>query len=179
MRTLPLILSLCLFAAPAFGQGPPPPPPEGEEPAPEERERFMERVRMMRMYALTEALELDEATAAKLFPYLREGDNRLEEFHKQKRDFRRQLRDMVKADTYDKAMATKLLRGITELEVAIATEHSKQVKGLAPMLSIEQQVKFVMTRQRFEQQVREMIRDEKRSRRDRKRDGRERRRGGE
>ncbi len=52
-------------------------------------------------------------------------------------------------------------------------------EGLAPMLSIEQQVKFVMTRQRFEQQVREMIRDEKRSRRDRKRDGRERRRGGE
>ncbi len=40
MRTLPLILSLCLFAAPAFGQGPPPPPPEGEEPAPEERVRF-------------------------------------------------------------------------------------------------------------------------------------------
>lgn len=164
MRPLTLILSLALLAASASAQEPPP-PPDGEEPAPEDRERFLERVRMMRMYALTEALELDEATAAKLFPYLREGDDRLEEFHLQKREFGKQLRAMVKADTYDEAVAKKLLRGVAELEVAIATEHGKQMKGLSSILSVEQQVKFAMTRQRFERQLREMIRDERRSRR--------------
>ena len=57
-----LVVILCLsFAAPA-GAEPPPPNDAGEE----EREAFMSRLRMMRMYAFTEALELDEPTAAKL-----------------------------------------------------------------------------------------------------------------
>ena len=161
MRRLPIILAALFFAAPAWSQPVHEPPPGEREPSDEERERMMDRVRLMRMYALTEALELDEAIAAKLFPYLREGDRAVEALHEQKRTFKKQLREMARADAYDEKAVVKLVRGISELDIAIAQEHAKQLQGLSRILDAEKQVKFLLVRGRFEGEVRDMIRQER------------------
>lgn len=174
MRLLIALTAALLFAVPAAAQPMEDPPPPGEEPSEEEREKMMERIRMMRMYALTEALELDEATATKLFPYLRKGDQAIEGLHHEKQTFKRQLRKMAQADEYDDQVVTKLTRGIAELDVAIAKERAEQLKGLTPILSAEQRVKFLLVRSRFESEVKEMMREERRRKRSQRR---ERRRG--
>jgi Spy/CpxP family protein refolding chaperone len=173
MRLILTLLAL-LIAAPAAAQPEDGPPPDREA-SQEDRDKMMDRVRMMRMYALTEALELDEATAAKLFPYLRQGDQAIERLHEEKRTFKKQLRDMAQSETYDDQVITKLIRGISELDIAIAKERSTQLQGLSKVLSSEQRVKFLLVRSRFEGEVREMMREERR----RTRGERRRRRGGE
>ena len=170
MRLFALILGALLLSSPAFAQPLDEPPPDEEEPSAPERERMHERVRMMRMYALTEALALDEATAAKLFPYLRKGDEAMEALHDQKRTFKQELRQMAKAEVYDDAAVKKAIAGISDVDVSIAQERSAQLRGLGAILSSEQQVKFLLVRARFEGEVRDMIRDErKRERGDRRR----------
>ncbi len=168
MRLLITILAL-LLAAPAAAQPHDGPPPDGPPPSAEEREKMLDRIRLMRMYALTEALELDEPTAAKLFPYLRQGDKAIEGLHEEQRTFKKQLRDMAQSGAYDDQVVTKLVRGISELDIAIAKERAKQVQGLGSILSSEQRVKFLLVRQRFEGEVREMLRDERRKRRSERR----------
>lgn len=162
MRLVLLTLTALLLSTPAWSQPVDEPPPGEPEPSEQERQKMMDRVRLMRMYALTEALELDEATAARLFPYLREGDRAIEGLHEQKRAFKMQLREMARTETYDDKAIVKLIRGVSELDVAIAQEQAKQVRGLSAILDAEKQVKFLLVRGRFEGEVREMIRDERR-----------------
>jgi Spy/CpxP family protein refolding chaperone len=170
--TILTALTLSTFAGVARAQPiDEPPPPDGEdEPSDEDRGRMMERVRMMRMYALTEALALDEATAAKLFPYLREGDEAMEALHEQKRGCMKELRAMTRAGTYDKKEVDRLVKALGDVDVALTKERSRQLEGLGRVLDPERQVKFLLVRNRFEGEVRDMIRQERhRERGDRRR----------
>jgi Spy/CpxP family protein refolding chaperone len=134
--------------------------PDGPPPGPE-RERMMERVRLLRMYVLTEALELDEATASKLFPYLRQTDEELRALQDQKREQRRAMQEMLRAEQYETKEVDRRIAALMDIESKIAAAQGKQVQGLKGIVSDEQRLKFVMVRGRFERQVREMLREER------------------
>jgi len=153
-----LVVILCLsFAAPA-GAEPPPPNDAGEE----EREAFMSRLRMMRMYAFTEALELDEPTATKLFPYLREGDAAIESTHRDIRGHRKALRELASEDSLKDSEIDAHITAISALEQRMTTLRAEQIDGLKGILSPQQRVRFILTHARIERELRSALRDRRR-----------------
>jgi hypothetical protein len=146
---------LCLaFAAPAAAETPPP-----NDASDEEREAFMSRLKMMRMYALTEALELDEATAARLFPYLREGDEAIGKAHREVRIHRKALRNLATEDSPKDADIDPHIAAIAKLEQVMTALRADQIDGLKGILSAEQRLRFVLTHARIERELRSALRD--------------------
>jgi len=157
--TTAVLMSL-LFVAPAWSD-------PGQDGAAGENRRaeMLEKIRIVRMYSLTEALELDEATAAKLFPYLRKHDGTLETLQQNKHKSHRALRKMVKDGNFDEAAAERHFAVILEADIEIAKTERLQLEGLKDILSTEQRVKFVTAKPSFERKIREIIREERRRRR--------------
>jgi hypothetical protein len=166
-----LLLAALLLPRPASAE-----PRAGGEQVPHEmRKEMLEKIRMVRMYSLTEALELDEATAARLFPYLRRDDSTLETLQQTKHKSHRALRAMVKSGDFEAKAADEHLAAISQTNIEIARTEAAQLKGLDRILSAEQRVKFVLAKVQFERRVREIMRDERhrkrRKRMERRQDG--------
>ena len=165
-------LALTAFALPAALAQEPPPPAEREQRGKEERERFQERLRLMRMIALTEALELDEATAAKLFPYLREGDEAQGAAHDELRAHRRALKEMAEQGVFEDKAIDEHIRAIGALERKMSVQRAEQVEGLRRILSPEQRLKFLLTRAHLERELRQALREHREGERRERREGR-------
>lgn len=82
MMRLLLVVLVLASAVPAFAQ---PAAPQ------DRREKIKQRVRALRAYTLTEQLELDEATAAKLFPALAKYDDEFDKLLLARADLQRRL----------------------------------------------------------------------------------------
>ncbi len=166
------VLALCAVTLPTASAQEPPPPPEQEHRTREERERFQDRLRLMRMIALTEALELDEATAAKLFPYLREGDEAQGVVQEQIREHRQALKAMAEQEVFEDKAIDEHIRAIGKAEQAMSGLRSEQVEGLKRILTPEQRLKFLLTRAHLERELREALREHSRGERRERRDER-------
>lgn len=169
MRALTTLLLITTLALPAVAvaQGPPP-----DEPDEEAREQVKERLRIIRVAALTEALELDERTATRLFPYLREGDARLEEIYQQRREHMKAMRRMVREEQIVEEEVDRRLGELAELEIEQARVQAEQLEGLKEILTAEQRIRYLLVRRQLDERVREVIREERLKRhRDRGRGG--------
>ena len=177
-RNLIVFLVACSLTLPVSAGAQPPPPEaaaKGKEPS-ESREALMERIRLVRMYAITEALDLDEATAAKLFPYLKDYDRKFRELHKSKREHQKALRVMVNEETYKDKKVTEHIRKLGDIEIEIAELRKEQTTGLDGILDSGQQAKFVMVQESLEHEIRKLIREHRREKRKERRGGEEGRR---
>lgn len=86
MRIL-LLLAILLSSIPAIAQ-----PARGGQPArADRREKIKQRVRALRAYTLIEQLDLDEATAAKLFPVLAKYDDEFDKLLAARAEIQRRL----------------------------------------------------------------------------------------
>ena len=174
LTTIVAALALTAFALPPALAQEPPPPDEKHPRSKEERERFQERLRLMRMIALTEALELDEATAAKLFPYLREGDEAQGAVHKEVREHRKALKAMAEQEVFEDKAIDEHIRAIGKLEQTMSELRAKQVEGLKRILTPEQRLKFLLTRSHLERELRQALREHRRGERSERRERRRR-----
>jgi Spy/CpxP family protein refolding chaperone len=84
MRALVIVLVM-LSTALATAQ------PAGKAPPPDRREKIKQKIRALRAYTLTDQLDLDEATAGKLFPLLAKYDDELDKLLAQRADVRGKL----------------------------------------------------------------------------------------
>lgn len=90
LKSAIILLALALAAGSAAAQPGPPPARTGARPA--DRDALKKRIRAMRVWYLTEELELDDATAARLFPVLATYDDQLEALEVEGARLRRELR---------------------------------------------------------------------------------------
>lgn len=149
------------------------PPDDRDDSEPDRRDELLDRVRIVRAAALAEALVLDEATAARLFPYLRDTDNAMEEIHLARREHQQALRRMAKDDAFPEAEVEAHISALGELDVRLAQARADQLAGLRPILTAEQRVKFIVVQKRLEREIRRMMLEERGRHRDG--EGRERR----
>ncbi len=70
MKRALIVLLVLLVGTPALAQ----PADKAADAQQQRRDKIKQRIRALRAYTLTEQLELDEATAAKLFPALAKYD---------------------------------------------------------------------------------------------------------
>jgi Spy/CpxP family protein refolding chaperone len=169
-RLTPILVALALLVpALAFAQDRDGPPPK------EDRAEIEQRIQMMRVFALTEALELDEATAVKLFPYLREGDASMRELHEKQRDAKRKLRKLVESADVDDATLDAIVGDIASIEIELTKARKTQFMGLKQILTPEQRGKFFVAQARFDREIRQRLREVRRERKGERRERRQRR----
>jgi len=135
-----------------FGQAPMMPPPGSEEKDPR---AIIEKVRI---YLLTEKLDLSEEQAVKFFPKLNDLRKVEEDFQKERMDIIAKLETQVQ----DKASEKDLLQTLNGFENLIKTKADKDKKireELRILLTPVQQAKFLIFQTKFEQEIRDMIRE--------------------
>ena len=158
---LALFLALALSAGTALAQGPPPPPDGGPPPGSPEWEEMMERIATVRIFKLTQALDLDEATAIKLAAYLKDRDAERMELNAQRGRTAREIKEFLDSGATDDARAQELLTSAIELETQVHDAERELILGLAGVLTPTQQLRFVLANREFDREIREMIRQQR------------------
>lgn len=144
----------------AMGQ-PLAPPPPGPPSAPEGR-RVIETIKIWKM---TEALNLDEDQAAKLFPKLAQLEASRREFHKRQRLLRDELTELLKQRPLRDEEIKARLDQLDRAEVDFRGHEQTIRGGLRSILSPEQQARLALFEDRFETEMRRVIQDLRQRRR--------------
>jgi Spy/CpxP family protein refolding chaperone len=158
-----LISSSWAQPGPQGGMMPPPGMMEGGGPGscddtcqPRDKDRKMlEAVRITRM---TEELQLTDKQIAQFFPRLKEMESGLREMRRDQQKFIRQLDSLLTAGAGERELKAKM----TQMENAEAGRH-QQMKAfrakLDGMLTVKQQAKMLVFNQKFDEEIRGMVRD--------------------
>ena len=140
---------------------------EGDEPLPpfEKREEIRKRIELIRMWKLTEELDLTEETGAKLFPILHTFDEKRRELHKERHtimnELRKALENVATSDEEIEAAMDKL----DENALAVSDLLRQQRQELKGVLSPRQQAKFVLFQREFHREIRKIIAEAREKRR--------------
>lgn len=147
---------------PRFSEGGPDAGPPGEDLSrlsPEQRrEQIRKRVELMRMLRLTQELNLDEETATKVFSRLRPIDQKRWKLIQERQRLQRELRDAGESEKSDDRKLQELMKSLSQNRQAMADLDQEEVQALKGLLTPQQQAKYLLFRERFEQEVRDRIR---------------------
>lgn len=162
-----LILAAGLLAAllpsPASAQPPDPPEPraitDGSEPEPRSarRERVRQRIRAMRAWYLTEELDLDDATATRLFPVLSKYDGKLAEVHQRGVELRRALRRAMSGRRPDQTSIDRLMDDLLTHYDNLYRVQRDRLVAVRRVMSPSQSARLVLILPRLDDAVRREI----------------------
>jgi len=150
----------------AHAAAPPPPaaakpalPPPGPPPrmGDEMRAKIEHRIKTMRAMFLTEALDLDEPTAKKLFAVLDRYDEKRKVLMAEREGLMRDLRKVSGKAT--DAEVDALIEKIGANRLAEEKLNLSVLADVKPVLTAEQRAKLVMALPRFYAKVRKLIRE--------------------
>jgi len=128
--------------------------PEGPPPV-EKRERIRERIETLRMWKMTKALDLDEATAARLFPLLNRYDKRR---FRIERAVRKDMTELKRAlDTRKMDELQEILQRLEDRHRELQRLNDEEREEIKRILTPEQQARYVLFQYRFKRELREMI----------------------
>ncbi|MBL9012549.1 MAG: hypothetical protein JNL83_00140 [Myxococcales bacterium] len=157
MRTL-LFLVAASLAAPAAAQPvdrvPADRVPVGAQQQPR-REAIKKKIRALRAYALTEELQLDEATAGRLFPVLSKYDDITDRLLVTRVDLSRRLRDA--AQLRDRRAVDRLIDEALANQKAFWDLEEKRVAELRKILTPEQTARILVVLPEFERKIQNQL----------------------
>jgi len=122
---------------------------------------MMERIATVRIFKLTQALDLDEQTAIKLAAYLKDKDAERMEINAQRGRTAREIKEFLDGGATEDARAQELLTSAIELETQVHDMERELILGLAGVLTPTQQLQFVLANREFDREIREMIRKQR------------------
>ncbi|NQU07684.1 MAG: hypothetical protein HQ583_03915 [Candidatus Abyssubacteria bacterium] len=148
-----IALSSVAVAQPRWGGG------QGWEGRPrnENRARMRERIHMMKMWKLTEVLELDEQTTAKLFPLMREFAVKQQELRAKRVEIVKQMRQELDKDAPDSAVFSPLIDEFKQNERAMVEARITRLDDMSKLLGDEQVAKVIALTPEFERQFRGLL----------------------
>jgi hypothetical protein len=123
------------------------------------RNEVMDQMRTMRMWKLTEALKLDQATAAKVFPVLAQYDEKGKAISKERWELARDVQDQVEAGKHDEAKLRKLIDHLQANQARRNALDEERFKALKTALTPLQQAKLLLLLPRIEDDFRHRIRE--------------------
>jgi Spy/CpxP family protein refolding chaperone len=146
-----------LLAGGAAGAQPRPTPPVSTSPAPGDhrtpdqlRKEVLERMRALRAWKIVEALKLDEATSARLFPILSRYDEREMAIAAERHVIMRDLREATEAAQPDDARLTATLNKLLANRAKQRALHDDRIKDVRKVLTPVQQAQLVLLLPRME-----------------------------
>ncbi len=117
-----------------------------------------EIIEKVRIYKLTEALDLTEEQTTKFFPHLKEMRKTEQEFQKQRLELIQKLRDLLKNNAPEQEIVN-VLNKFQEIHKKRITAQMKEIEDLRQILTPVQQAKFMIFQEDFEREIRELIRE--------------------
>ncbi len=139
-----LVLALTLPAGPGFSR-----PPE------ERLEKTWKRIETLRMWRLTQRLDLDEETASRLFPVINRYDKQRLAL---RRDMRRDMRELRKSvETAGEDKLRGIIEKLRERRMKLQEINEEEMEKLAGILSTRELAKFIIFRQDFDRELRKII----------------------
>jgi Spy/CpxP family protein refolding chaperone len=158
-----LLMSMLALAGAA---APSPPPRDGKGAADRkgssaERERLRDQIfdqmRAERMWRLTDALKLDEASAAKVFPLLSKYDDQERTLGHERGETYRDLREVTEAASPDAKSIDALVDKLLALRARRQALEAEKMKALRKVLTPVQMAKMMMLVPRIEDGFRQRI----------------------
>jgi Spy/CpxP family protein refolding chaperone len=158
------LLTALLLAGTVRAEGPRPPgqqPKQAERKAEKERlrEQIIDKLRAERMWKLTEALKLDEATAAKLFPLLAKFDDQERALGKERGPVARELRDALDAPTPDNNRINGLVEHLIGIRARRQALEAEKLAAVRKVLTAAQMGKLMLLAPKIDEGFRERIRE--------------------
>jgi Spy/CpxP family protein refolding chaperone len=141
-------------ASPAVGQ-PFTPPPAGSL-GPGEGRRLIETIRIWKM---TEALNLNEEQAVKLFPKMTQLEASRREFHNRQRLLREELAELLKQRPLRDQDIKMKLEELERIDAEFKGRERAVKNELRSILSVEQQARLALFEERFDMEMRRTIQD--------------------
>lgn len=118
-----------------------------------------EQIAMLRIWKMTEELELTENQAGKFFPRLRTDDKNIEELEMERQSIFRELhQEAMKGGMAEKDLNEKI-ENISAIEVIILKNRVDFIKNLDDLLSPDQRAKLMVFRHRFRDRMDIMMRE--------------------
>ncbi len=119
-----------------------------------------EKIEMMKMWKLTEHLDLSEDQAAKFFPRYKALEKELQEMDKSQRDLMKQIKEMMEEgkEVKDKEL-NRIVKKASEIEKQKIDKKWEFVESLGEVLTPEQKAKYIGFQIRFKHALRDAIRD--------------------
>lgn len=138
--------------------GPDGQPGRGGSAIPEEqREEIRKKIEAVRIWRLTEALQLDTSTSTKLAALLGSFDQQRRAIQHEQMEKMRTLRQALKAPKPDEATIKAALETLEKNHTAMDELKRKEMNSLKSILTIEQQARYVVFQLEFQREIRGMI----------------------
>ena len=146
-------LLFCPFEA-AFAQR-----PDGDICRPAKRKEVKQLVENMYIWKLTEALDLSEEQATKIFPRLNKARKEKEELAKEANELMRKLKDALEEKAAGEAETTlkETVAKLKDLRNAVKEKEEEEIKILEENLSVEQQAKLIIFQRTFRKRIGHMV----------------------
>ena len=147
LLTVMILAPAILFAQPRGMRGQKMPPPRREQ------------IQMLRIWKMTEELELTEEQAGRVCPRLRTGDKNIEELEIERQSIFKELhKEEMKGGMAEKYLNEKIER-ISAIEVKILKNRVNFIKNMDDLLSPDQRAKLMVFRHRFRHRMENMMRE--------------------
>jgi len=151
-----VLLSAALTAAPSWAQD--------NEQQPENRDEALRRIEMLRLFRLTEVLELNEEDAARVFPVIQRYDREYRDILEKREQLMRELQLQLNSGNPDQTTLTRLVDEILNQEREAMRVRTEQFKELKKILTPEQYAKYLLFDARFREDLNRMLDDIRRHR---------------
>jgi hypothetical protein len=123
----------------------------------EKREKIRKRIELIRMWKLTEELDLTEETGAKLFPILHKYDEKWVKLKEEGRSIMKELRKALKDEATPDEEIEAAMEKVEKNALAASDVLRQRHEELKGVLSPRQRAKFIVFQRRFQREIRKII----------------------
>lgn len=124
-------------------------------PTPEQREKLRKRIETVKMWRLTQMLDLDEKTAAELFPLLHTYDKKRAELQHTIRGNVQKLEESIRNGN-ERSLVT-IVKSLEAYHEKLREIEHQEWRDIKNILTVEQQAKLIIFRMHFKREIRDII----------------------
>ena len=124
---------------------------------PEKLHRNRERIEMVRMWKLTQALNLDEKRAAQLFPVLHRYDEKRWDLEMEHKNLVKELRKILKVEKPDEKEIASAIEKIGANFDAQQNLYKEELESLKDIFSLQELGEYILFQEEFKRDLRQVI----------------------
>ena len=151
-----LIIMAAVLVAVSFGQ-PPGPGPWGENGP--RREKMRQRIKIIKISQLTEAIDLTSEQSEKFFPIYNEHQKQHEKLEEKRQEVIEKLHELGEKENPAESEIRDKIDELTALDSRFASLRGDFIKDISGVLSIKQVAQLMVFEHNFMRRIRENVRD--------------------
>jgi len=123
------------------------------------REEARDKIKMLRTWRLIDELDLTDEQSARFFPIMKEFDRRQEELNHGRRRIINELVDVLREEKPSEKKLQEKIAAIRKNGAQLRKNREDFFDKAAKILSLKQQAQLILFQERFERNLKDIIRD--------------------